>query len=101
MMLGHLYSVSLEWAPRALDPAPPVLLLPPIEPLALLVAESERKLLRLREQLWSELTRELVPVSALAPVPIPGLSWMTQPPFSALHIGGVCAAPQGASLPSH
>ena len=101
MMLGHLYSVSPEWAPGALDLEPLVLLLPLVDPLALLVVELERKLLRLKEQLGSKLAGELVSVLAPTLVPLPSVSRMAWPPLSALHIGGVCVAPQGASPPSH
>ena len=88
LTLDHQCLVSLEWAPRASDPLSPALLLPSIEPLALPIAESERKLLRLREQL----ARELVSVLTPAPAPVPGISRMAQPPFSARHTEGVCAA---------
>ena len=101
MTLGHRCLVSPEWAPGASDPPSLVLLLPPVEPLALPVAESEWKLLRLREQLGSELARELVPVSTPAPAPVPGVSRMARPPLSARHTEGVCVAPQGTSSSSH
>ena len=93
MTLDHLYLVSPEWALGALDLEPPVLLLSPIDPLVLLVAESERKLLWLKEQLGSKLAGELVPVSALVPAPVPSISRMARPPLSTRRTGRVCIAP--------
>ena len=82
MTICHLCSASPEWAPGALDPEYLGLPLLLVEPLAPPVVESERKPLWLKALMGSKLAGKQVPISALVPNLIPGVSRMARPPFS-------------------